>query len=88
MSPLILIFSTDPWLSFRSRELVAIATSPAKRDALVRKFLKSRIGKKPTSKTLQTALEEIKAMGQTQCLTEELNIEIDTELVEPNEIQY
>ena len=87
MSPLILIFATNPWHSFSSRELIAIATTPTKRDTLVRRFLQKHAMKKITQQTLQTALEQIRSSGQTQCLTEELDIEIDTEEVTPNEIQ-
>lgn len=88
MSPLILIYTTDPWHSFSSRELIAIATSPAKRDSLIRRFLQNHIERKPSKDALQTALKQIRSFGQTQCLTEELDIEIDTEEVTPNEIQY
>lgn len=88
MKSVILIYQTDAWLSTSSRDLVAIATTPAQRDRLVRRFLTKELYDKPDRETLQEALREIADSGQTQCLSEKCDLEILCETWDVNEIVY
>lgn len=88
MSNIILIYKTNSWHEYSSRELIAVATTEKKRDILIRRFLRNELYEKPSMKTIETAMEQISEMGQTQCLAEECDIEIDTEQVTTNEILY
>lgn len=88
MKPLILIYETDAWHSSRSRNLIAIATTERQRDILAGRFLRTYLMQKPKRDTYETAMNQLRTMGQTQCLNEECDIELDTELVWPNVIQY
>lgn len=88
MKSVILIYQTDAWLSTSSRDLVAVATTPAHRDRLVRRFLTKELYDKPDRETLQEAMREIADSGQTQCLSEKCDLEILCETWDVNEIVY
>ena len=82
MKPIILIYATDCWHSFASREIIGIATTENQRDRLIRQYL--REGESVSRKEIADAIDEIHRMGQTQCLAEKYDIEIDTETVKKN----
>lgn len=86
MKQAILIYETDPWHSTKSHSLIGIATTEIKRDKLIRRYLRDELYDKPCKETLRRAMEQIQEIGQTQCLSEECDIEIDTETVELNTI--
>lgn len=85
---IILIYQTDSWHSFVSRKLIAAATTEKKRDKIIRKYLRDYIDSNVNvdKKTIAAALEQIRSIGQTQGLAEELDFEIDVETVDPNTI--
>ena len=84
----ILIYQTDAWHSMASYNRVAVATTPAQRDRLVRRFLTKELYDKPDRETLQEALHQITDSGQTQCLSEKCDLEILCETWDVNEIVY
>lgn len=87
MANIILIYTTDPWHNFASRELIAVATTEKQRDKLVKKYLRDNLAYgKPDKALRDKALKEIQDMGQTQCLTESCDLEIDTEAYDTNVI--
>ncbi len=84
----ILIYATDPWHSFKSRELVAVATTKKSRDRLIRKFLREYLEEKPSMSEISDYLDQVRELGQTQGMSERYDMEIDTETVETNQIAY
>ena len=88
MKTVILIYQTDAWHSTSSRNLVAVATTPAQCDRLVRRFLTKELYDKPDRETLREALQQIADSGQTQCLSEKCDLEILCETISVNEIVY
>ena len=78
------IYKTDPWHSGSSRELIACATSERQVDILVRQYLSKHLSPKPNRETKELAIRQIKEMGQTQCLSEQCDMEIDTEKYDTN----
>lgn len=82
MKPIIIIYTTDPWHSFASRDIIGIATTENHRDRIIRKFLREKKFARRTE--IQEAIGDIQRMDQTQCLAEKHKIEIDTESVEIN----
>lgn len=76
---IIAIYKTDPWHSTSSRELIACATSERQEERLVRHYLSKHLYQKPDRETKELAIKQIKEMGQTQCLSEQCDMEIDTE---------
>ena len=78
------ICETDPWHSTSSRELIACATSDRQVDILVRRYLSKHLYQKPDQKTKELAIRQIKETGQTQCLSEQCDMEIDTEKYDTN----
>ena len=80
----ILIYETDAWHGFSSRNLIGIATTEPKRDTIVRKHLRS-LRDRPSVQLEKQAVEEIRSNGQTMCLNERCDIEIDTERVNLDE---
>lgn len=76
---IIAIYQTDPWHSRSSQELIACATSNRQVDILVRQYLSKHLSPKPNRETKELAIRQIKEMGQTQCLSEQCDMEIDTE---------
>lgn len=83
---IIAIYKTDPWHSTSSRELIACATSDRQVDILVRRYLSKHLYQKPDRETKELAFRQIKEMGQTQCLSEQCDMEIDTEKYDTNVI--
>ena len=83
---IIAIYKTDPWHSRSSQELIACATSDKQVDILVRRYLSKHMYQKPDRETKELAIRQIKEMGQTQCLSEQCDMEIDTEMFETNVI--
>ena len=86
MKTVILIYQTDVWHSTSSRNLVAVATTPAQRDRLVGRFLPKELYDKPDRETLQEAMRQIADINQTQCLSEKCDLEILCETWDVNEI--
>ena len=86
MKQTILIYTSDPWLSFRPMELIAVATTEKKRDTLVRRYLRNYISERLPADLIDQAVEQIQTMGQTQCLSKEADLEIYTEAVNSNVI--
>lgn len=86
MKQAILIYTSDPWHSFRSMELIAVATTEKKRDTLVRRYLRNYIAEKLPTDLIDQAVEQIQTIGQTQCLSKEADLEIYTEAVNANVI--
>lgn len=84
----IIIYATDAWHSFKSRELIAVATTEKKRDTIVRKFLREYLEEKPRRDEINDFIKEIHDYGQTQSLAERYDMEIDTETVTANQISY
>lgn len=83
---IIAIYQTDPWHSRSSQELIACATSNRQVDILVRQYLSKHLSPKPNRETKELAIRQIKEMGQTQCLSEQHDIEIYTETFDTNVI--
>jgi hypothetical protein len=81
----ILVFETNAWHNFDSRETIGIATTEEQRDKLVRKHLRSLHKRRPSLQLETQAINEIRTNGQTQCLAERCDIEIDTERVNLDE---
>ena len=79
-----LIYITDPWHSFKSRELIGVATTTQKRDTIIRKALRESLYSKPDREKIANAIKEINENGQTFSLAEKHDIEFDTETVETN----
>ena len=86
MKTVILIYQTDAWHDKSSYNLIAVATTPAQRDRLVRRFLTKELYDKPDRETLQEALQQINDIGQTQCLRGKCDLEILCETWDVNEI--
>lgn len=86
MKQAILIYTSDPWHSFRSMELVAVATTEKKRDTLVRRYLRNYMAERLPAELIDKAVEEVRANRQTQCLSEKAGFEIYTEAVNANVI--
>ena len=86
MKSIILIYTTDPWHSFSSMELIAVATTETKRDILVKRYLKNELTEKPDRKTVETAIQQIQTNGQTDCLSEKCGFELYTETEDTNTI--
>jgi hypothetical protein len=82
----ILIYQTNAYHNFSSRELIGVATTEKKRDILIRRFLRNYLVEKPTRDEIDDAMEQIRSYGQTQCLSSGFDMEIDTETVETNTI--
>ena len=82
MKPIILIYATDCWHSFASSDIIGIATTEKQRDRLVRQYLREE--KSASRKEIADTVDEIRRMGQTQCLSQKYDIEIDTEIVDTN----
>ena len=82
----IAIYQTDPWHGRSSMELIAIATTENQRDILVRRYLKNYLYRKPDMKTIEMAIKEVQEIGQTQCLSEQCDMEIYTESYDINTI--
>lgn len=86
MKQAIHIYTSDPWHSFRSMELVAVATTEKKRDTLIRRYLRNYMAEKLPAELINQAVEEVGATGQTQCLSERAGFELYTETVGTNVI--
>lgn len=86
MKQAILIYTSDPWHSFRSMELVAVATTEKKRDSLIRRYLRNYMAERLPAELIDKAVEEVRANKQTQCLSEKAGFEIHTEAVNANVI--
>lgn len=84
MSQVILIYTTDPWHSFSSRELIAAATTETQRDRLIRRYLRKHLEEKPSREDIDEAMRQIQESGQTQNLSEKADLEIDTETIDTN----
>lgn len=82
----ILIYQTDAWHSYKSMELIAIATTKKKRDALVKQFLRNGMMSKPRRDEIEEAMKQIQEWGQTQGLAERHDLEIYTEEFETNQL--
>lgn len=80
------IYETDPWHSKASQELIACATSDRQVNILVKQYLSKHLSPKPNRETKELAIRQIKEMGQTQCLSEQYDIEIYTETFDTNVI--
>lgn len=83
---IIAIYETDPWHSRSSQELIACATSDRQVNILVKRYLSKHLYSKPNRETKELAIRQIKEMGQTQCLSEQYDMEIYTETFETNVI--
>ncbi len=81
----ILVFQTNAWHYRDSRHIIGIATTEDMRDKLVRKHLRSLHRRRPSLQLETEALNEIRTIGQTQCLAGRCDIEIDTERVNLDE---
>lgn len=84
MKQAILIYTSDPWHSFRSMELIAVATTEKKRDTIVRRYLRNYMAERLPAELIDQAAEEVGATGQTQCLSEKAGFELYTETVDTN----
>lgn len=82
----ILIYTTNAWLQFSSRELIGAATTEKQRDRLVRKYLREEVNVKLSRKVINEALRHINQFGQTQSLSELIDEEIDTETLDLNQL--
>lgn len=89
MKTVILIYTTDPWHILQTKDLVAVATTEAQRDRLVRKYIReilSEIEGRPSRALVAEAIDQIRTIGQTQCLDEQYGVEILTEVIDVNDI--
>lgn len=86
MKQAILIYSSDPWHTVRSMELIAVATTEKKRDSLIRRYLRKYMYEKLPTELIDKAVEEVRANRQTQCLSEKAGFELYTETVGKNVI--
>lgn len=84
----IIIYATDPWHSLKSRELIAVATTEKKRDAIVRKFLREYLEERPSREETAEFVRQVGEIGQTQGLSVRYDMEIDTVTVKANQISY
>lgn len=84
----IIIYETNPWHNHDSRNLIGVASTKKNRDRMVRRFLKEYLHVKPTKEEIAEAMRQLDELGQTQCLSEHCDIEIDTEVVDTNTIVY
>lgn len=84
MKSVILIYTTDCHHSMSSMELIAVASTEEKRDAIVRKYLKNYLYEKHSKKEIDEAIEQIQQIGQTQGLSESADLEIYTETYDVN----
>lgn len=81
------IYTTDPWHSRDSMELIGIATTEKQRDRLIRQFLSTYIYEKPTREEISRAIKEVQENGQTHSLSNtKADLEIHTETFETNRI--
>ena len=84
MSQVILIYTTNPWHTYASRELIAAATTKKQRDRLIRRYLRKHLEEKPSREDIDEAMRQIDEIGQTQNLSEKADLEIDTETIYTN----
>lgn len=81
------IYTTDPWHSKDSMELIGIATTEKQRDRLIRQYLNQNLFEKPTREEISRAIKEVQENGQTQSLSDtSADLEIYTETFETNVI--
>ncbi len=79
------IYTTDPWHSRSSMELIGIATTEKQRDRLIRQYLNQYLFEKPTREEISRAIKEVQENGQTQSLSDtKADLEIYTETFETN----
>ena len=86
MKTVILIYQTDAWHSFSSRELIGIATTEKQRDKIVRKFMREAMYEKPFMSDIKDYVKQIQDNGQTSGMSERYDLEIDTESIILNEL--
>ncbi|MBR1434001.1 MAG: hypothetical protein IJ584_02690 [Bacteroidales bacterium] len=77
MKQAILIYTTDSWHTFSSREVIAIATTEKQRDTLVRRYLRNYPYEKLNRDEIAAAVKQVQEFGQTQGLP--CDFELDTE---------
>ena len=82
----ILIYSTNPWHYHSSRELIGTATTEKQRDRLIGKYLRKEVNVKLSREDINEAFRHIHQFGQTQCLSELIDEEIDTETLNLNQL--
>ncbi len=82
----ILIYTSNPWLCHSSRELIGTATTEKQRDRLIRKYLREEVNVKLSREDINEALRHIHQFGQTQCLSELIDEEIDTDTLDLNQL--
>ncbi len=81
------IYTTDPWHSRDSMELIGIATTEKQRDKLIRQYLNQNLSEKPTREEISRAIKEVQENGQTHSLSDtRADLEIYTETFETNVI--
>lgn len=83
---IILIYTTDPWHSRSSQELIGAATTEKHRDRLISEFLRNWLHTPLSASERRKALEEVRQNGQTQSLSDICDLEILTETMTLNEI--
>ena len=79
------IYTTDPWHSRSSMDLIGIATTEKQRDRLIRQYLNQNLFEKPTKEEISRAIKEVQENGQTHSLSDtRADLEIHTETFETN----
>lgn len=86
MAKIIIIYTTNADHEYSSRELIGAATSEKQRDRLVRKFLREYIYENPSRDEIAEAIRHLHEYGQTKCLNGPCDLEIDTDVVETNQL--
>lgn len=86
MTKIIIIYTTNAYHEYSSRELIGAATSEKQRDRLVRKYLREYLYEKPSRDEIAEAIRHLHEYGQTQCLNGPCDLGIDTDVVETNQL--
>ncbi len=86
MKPVIIIYTTDPWHTFASREIIGVATTEKKRDVIVRRYLREYQYEKLNRDTINEAVKQVQQSRQTSILSEKTGFEIDTEEYDTNTV--
>ena len=79
MKPIVVtaIYRTNAWHYRSSRELIGLATTEESKEKMIKRFLREN---KVSTASRNVALQHIDEFGQTQCLNENYDFEIDTEV--------
>ena len=83
---IIAIYETDTHHTRASRNTIALATTEAQRDKIIKRYLKEYPAEKIPADKITEAIGQIRTMGQTRGLDRDW--EIDTEELNVNQIIY